>query len=338
MAVGRQRVTIVGTGCVGASIGMALRRSPDAPHLEVVGHDRRPDVAFRAKALGALDRVALNLDLALDGARLVVLAVPLAEMRAVLADVGRLLPPQSGTVITDTAPLKGPVLAWAEALLPPGSYFVGADPFLAPGAGGWEPLSGVDDARPDLFANAVYAIAARPQDHPSAVRSVAHLALALGATPLYVDPVEHDAVSVLARALPDLVATALFRAVAESPGWGEVRKAAGRAFATATAAAEGDAASRRMLALLGRETVLRGMDALLERLHTLREAVAQGDGASLETVLAQTAQARGYWMAEARSRSWEIERGSVAQENLFRLTLRALFGEGLAGGPPAKEG
>jgi len=155
----------------------------------------------------------------------------------------------------------------------------------------------------------------------------------LGAEPLYMDPIEHDAARVIADAVPDVLATALFQATATAPGWAEVRKAAGRPFATATAAASGDAASRRMLALLGRDTLLRGLDAALVRLQDLRETIAHGDAETLENTLAATAQARAYWRAESRERTWEIERGALKQESLFQRTLQALFGEAIAGKP-----
>ena len=87
---------------------MALRQSQDADTLEVVGHDLVLGVARKAQKSGAFDRVEFNLDMALDHARLVILAVPLAALREVLADVGRLLEPESGVVLTDTAPLKVP--------------------------------------------------------------------------------------------------------------------------------------------------------------------------------------------------------------------------------------
>ena len=331
MTTPRQRITIIGTGCIGTSIGLALRQSKDAGHLEIVGHDRDPGIARYAKKLDAFDRVDFNLDLALNGARLVVLAVPLAALREVLADVGRLLQPDAGVVVTDTAPLKAPVITWAEELMPPGTHFVGADPFLAPGVGGWEALAGPDAARADLFTRAVYAITARAEDHPSAVRAVANLALVLGAEPLYIDPIEHDAARVIAGAVPGVVATALFQATAGAPGWAEVRKAAVRPFATATAAASGDAASRRMFALLGRDTLLRGLDAVQARITALRALVEQGDAEALEKAFADTAQARDYWLTESRERIWDIERGVIQTENLFQRTMQSLLGEGLTG-------
>ncbi len=335
-----QRITIIGTGCIGTSIGLALKQSPDRERLELVGHDKELGTARKAHKAGAFDRAELNLHRALDGARLVILAVPLAAMREALEDVSQLLEPGGGVVVTDTAHLKVPVIRWAEEFLPEGNYFVGGDPFLAPRAEPaageseevrlpGESLQGVEAASADLFRRAVYAITARPEDHTSAARAVVNLALVLGAEPLFVDPHEHDAVRAIAEGVPDLVATALFQATAGAPGWAEVRKAAGRGFATATTAAAGDAASRRMLALLARDPLVRGLDATIARLQMLREMVADGDAEALEKALAGAGEARAYWLAEHQSRQWEIDRGVPDQEKLFQRTLQVLFGEGL---------
>jgi prephenate dehydrogenase len=327
----RQRITIVGTGCIGTSIGLALRQSKDADHLEIVGHDRDMGQARLAHQKGAFTITSINLSLALDGAQLVILAVPLAELRETLQDVGRLLDPAANVVVTDTGPLKQPAYAWAEAALPASAHYVGGDPFLEPGTGGWEPLQGVADARADLFHDAIYAIPARAQDHPSAVRTVANLALVLGATPLFMDPAEHDGVRLISTTVPALSAAALMRATVDAPGWEEVRRAAGREFATATAGAAGDLASTRMAALLGRDTVLRGLEALTAQLSSLREMVADGDAAGLEALLTSTAGERAHWMQQSRSRSWQFEQQSIDQDNLFERTLRTMLGGGITG-------
>lgn len=326
----RQRITLIGTGCIGTAIGLALHATPDAARLEIVGHDKEPDIARQAQRLGALDHADFNLDLALREAKLIVVAVPLAALREVLADLGRLLPANSGAVVTAIAPLLTPTLTWAAELLPAGTYFVGGNVFLAPGAGGWEPLHGPESARADLFHEALYGLVARSQEHPSAVKAVTNLARVLGAEPFFVDPAEHDAVSALATALPALTATALFQATAAEPGWGELRKVADRSFATATAAADGDAPSYRMLALLGREPLLAGLEGVLARLGALRELVAQGEAEALEEALAETTAARRQWMVASRLRSWEVEPGGPSPTSVFQLTLQALVG-GLAG-------
>ncbi|MBN1246750.1 MAG: prephenate dehydrogenase/arogenate dehydrogenase family protein [Anaerolineae bacterium] len=329
--VTRDRITIVGTGCIGTSIGLALRQSKDADHLEIVGHDRDAGQARQAQQMGAFTTTAINLSIALRDAQLVILAVPLAELRETLQDVGRLLDTDQNIVITDTAPLKQPAFAWAEAALPRNAHYVAGDPFLAPGAGGWEPLRGVADARPGLFHEAVYAIIARAEDHPSAVRTVANMALVMGATPLFMDPAEHDAVRLIGTTVPALSAAALVRATVDAPGWEEVRRAAGRAFATATAGAPGDLASARMVALLGRDTVLRGLDALVGQLEALRQMVADGDADGLEAMLASAAEDRARWIQQSRSRSWQAERQGIEQDSLFGRTLRTMLGRGIAG-------
>ena len=63
-----RRITIVGTGCIGTSMGLALRKRTalaGAEPVEIVGHDRDVGCARRAQKLGAFDKIAVNLDLAL---------------------------------------------------------------------------------------------------------------------------------------------------------------------------------------------------------------------------------------------------------------------------------
>jgi prephenate dehydrogenase len=343
-----QRITIVGAGCIGASMGLAIRQSPDADRLEVVGHDRSPGRARRAKALGAFDKVTLNLDVALRGAALVIIAVPLASLREVLQDVGRLLTPDaapretgtgesgapvSGTVITSVVPLIVPSIAWADAALPAGVHYVAGDPFLAPGVEGWEPLEGLSSASPALFSEAIYAIAPGEGAHPSAVRTVRNLALVLGATPRYMDPIEHDGVRSMAATVPALLATALFQATSQVPGWMEVRRAAGREFATATASASGDTPSRRMATLLDRTTVLLGLDEVIAALGELRAAIADGDAEALDAALSAAARGREEWMLRSQARTWDAGPEAPMSGGLFARTLQMLVGGGFVKGP-----
>ena len=89
MPSSRQRIVVIGTGCFGASIGVAIRCSKDAVHLEGVGHDREHGIARQATKFGAFDDVHFKLALALRGAQSVALAVPLAALRQAGEDVGR---------------------------------------------------------------------------------------------------------------------------------------------------------------------------------------------------------------------------------------------------------
>src|SRR5207247_2543324 len=93
------RITIVGTGYIGTSLGLALKAQKTG--VEVVGHDREYGRAGQAKKLGAVDRAEWNLPAALEGAGMVVVATPLAEIESVFGNIAELLAP--GCVVTDTA-------------------------------------------------------------------------------------------------------------------------------------------------------------------------------------------------------------------------------------------
>ncbi len=324
----RQRITIIGAGCIGASMGLALRQSEDADLFEVIGHDREYGIAQAGERRGAFHSAKLNLDLALRDAKLIILAVPLAEMESTLADVGRLLPADTGAIVTDTAPLKAPVLAWAQELLPAGTHFIGGDPFLAPdlqSEAGPALLRGHEQARADLFTDAIYAITARPDDAPHAVETVANLAMLLDAEPRFMAPAEHDAVRALANALPDLVGAALLRSVVAAPGWQETSQAIGHSFAAVTAAVAEETASRQLMARLSRGPLLRGIDALQAELSELRRHIAAGDSEAIAAAYAEAAEARARWVARERA-----ERDAASEPpGLFQRLGRTFLGERL---------
>ena len=323
----KKRITIIGTGCLGASLGLTLQEVI-GDEVELVGHDKDPETSQQAKQLGAVDRVSFNLDRALQGAQIVIIAVPLAEMRGLLADMGRLLPADAELIITDTAPLKVPVLEWADELLPAGAHFIGGDPFPAPGQGGveWARQHGVEHARADLLEDAVYTITARPADDDDAVKAVDNLARHAGAQVLYTTPLEHDVARLFTTALPELAATALLQATTSNPGWKDIRQAAGAEYAAATAPAAVDAASASLMALLGGETMLRGLDGLIEQLTALRALLAAQDEAEVNATLQAAAASREQWLSASRERDWLPQPAMPQMPGAFQQLGQLFFG------------
>ncbi len=123
----KPRITIIGLGLIGASIGLALSR--EQRDFEIVGHDKSPAAAGQAKKLQAVDKTDWNLISACEGAGLVILALPLGAIRETMqALAGELA---AGAVVLDTASVKAPVQAWADELLPPTVTFVGTHPIVA---------------------------------------------------------------------------------------------------------------------------------------------------------------------------------------------------------------
>ncbi len=172
-----RKLTIVGLGATGHSLGLALRAA--LADVEIVGHDRDPDASLAAKQAGAVDSTHWNLVSACDGAAVVMLALPTRECRSTLEALREELAP--GTVVTDTAPLKLPLVRWASQHLPPTVHFVGG-----------HPLAGVDPPRASAFSEATYCLTPTPDTDPEAVAVVSRLVESIGARPAFTDPSEHD--------------------------------------------------------------------------------------------------------------------------------------------------
>ena len=111
------QITIIGLGQIGASAGLALAEHKNLLHR--VGHDKDPGVAKQAKKMDAVDDIKSNLPAAVREAKIVLLSLPVHEIRATLETIAKDLP--SGAVVMDTAPVKEAVSKWAQEILPEGA-------------------------------------------------------------------------------------------------------------------------------------------------------------------------------------------------------------------------
>jgi prephenate dehydrogenase len=189
-------VGIVGTGLIGASVGLAAR----AAGFRTVGYDSERGSADRAAALGALDDVAATSEEAIAAADLVVVAVPPA---AALEVLGAFPPAPRAQLVLDTASVKARVVA-AAARVP---NFVGSHP-IAGNEG-----SGPGAARADLFAGRAWALI--PPAGVALLARAHSFIEALGARPFDIDAERHDALVAFTSHLPQVVSTALGAALAE---------------------------------------------------------------------------------------------------------------------------
>ena len=106
------QITIIGLGQVGSSIGLALAEQKS---IKRVGHDKDYGRARAAHKAGAVDETNVNLPSSVSNANIVLLCLPLSEIRETLKYIARDL--QEGTVILDTAPAKATVAAWVNELV-----------------------------------------------------------------------------------------------------------------------------------------------------------------------------------------------------------------------------
>jgi len=214
-----RRVAIVGLGLIGGSIGLAIRAR--RPELEVTGIAREDKDAAQAVTRGAITDGSADLHTAAQ-ADLVIVATPLQEMRPVLAGLGRILP-ETG-LVTDVGSVKGPVLAWAEELLPHPENFLPGHPM----AGKAE--SGLRAADATLFTGAPWIFTPRPSADRERFAEIVRLVTDLGASPVWMTAEEHDRRVALISHLAFTVSAAYVAAVKTSPGWAQAVEIAGPGF------------------------------------------------------------------------------------------------------------
>src|SRR5262249_26829272 len=105
-----RQITIVGTGLIGGSLGLALRKSRF--NGRIVGCDRAP-VLEKARELGAIDTGTTNASDAARGSQVVVLAAPVGAIIESITSLGPALPAK--TLLTDTGSTKLEVLERAKS-------------------------------------------------------------------------------------------------------------------------------------------------------------------------------------------------------------------------------
>ncbi|HXM18857.1 MAG TPA: prephenate dehydrogenase/arogenate dehydrogenase family protein [Candidatus Tumulicola sp.] len=301
----RQSIAIIGTGLIGASLGLALRRKSSA----IVGWDRKRANAREAKRRGAITRIAASLEDAVRDAAVVVLAAPLPEILKMLPRVLRMA--RSSALVIDVGGLKVPVVREAERALRRQSrtkvrhttararnaYFVAGHPLAG------NERSGPGAARADLFQGMPFALYAPAQpERASARRAAERFVRRLGAKPVWVPPAEHDRIVSVTSALPQLASTALALAWRDAGG-PAAGKLAGPGLRGATRLADSPFLVWKASLLGNRGNVRRALLALKRRVDMLAKALNGRHERQLAQLFAAGAGARRRILQPARRKT-----------------------------------
>ena len=159
----------------------------------------RPEVLEKAVASGAVDRPSTLKEV--RGADLIVLAAPISKVTDLVAELS-----PTKALITDVASTKTAIVREAERRE---LRFVGGHPMAG------SQLSGVENARADLFKGARYFLTPTDKTEPDAYREVSGFVRSLGAVPTAVDPEKHDLLMAALSHLPHLMAAALLKVASD---------------------------------------------------------------------------------------------------------------------------
>jgi len=309
------KLTIVGLGLIGGSIGLGLKRA-QPENTEVVGFDLDREVMTRAQRSGVVQAIASSLEEAVSDATMVIVATPIVSMRKVFQTMGPHL--RRGAVVTDTASTKGDVLRWADEFLPEGVHFVGGHPMAG------KEQQGLHMAEAGLFEDRPYAIVPSVRALPGAVNAVVGLAQVLGARPFFLDADEHDAYAAAVSHLPLLTSVALFNLARKSTAWPELANLSGPAFRDLTRLASGEPEMSHDIFLTNRENVLHWLDRYIGELQRFAELIAsEKEDETLFRSLAETQIERNIFLEKLPRRddpALGVELPSSADSFLQMLT------------------
>lgn len=297
MSASKPRVSIVGLGLIGGSIGLALRQAGVAS--SVIGHDLSHVASREAKKLGAVDRAEWNLISACEGSDFIILATPVGAIEETLKAIGPYLRPDC--VVMDTASLKGPVLDWAGQHLSDQVHFVGGDPILDATVRG---QGGLEAARPDLFNGGLFCLVPAARASSEAVKLAADLVSLLGAKPYFLDVEEHDSLLAAVDHVPMVLAQAMVETMIRQPTWRELRKMAGPAFATSTQLIAPSSAASGDLVALNKDNVVRWIDEFSASLDSIRRMLVEEETEALANGFLTAQGERQKWLADRATGEW----------------------------------
>ena len=294
------KITIIGLGQIGASMGLALAKHKN--QVSTLGHDKSPETARKAQKQGAVERISYNLPASIEGADVVVLAIPMDEIHETLEIIAPDL--REDAVVMDTAPAKSAVAKWAKEILPPKRHYIGLVPALNP-ACIMEFGSDLKPARADLFQNGVIAITAPQGTAEGALKLASDIVTILGAQPLYIDMAEVDGVMASARLLPGLSAAALAETITSQQEWPDIRKMAARSYAAATQPLDEEQASALAEASLqNRLNSIRLLDDYIATLVSIRKDLAEENKKELQARIERARRGRARWQLERSKGDW----------------------------------
>ena len=291
-----ERITIIGVGPIGASIGRGLM-ARGLRETEVVISSRNRRVLKDVAKIGAADKTIANLRSAVSGARLVILDVSIAEMRELLEGIAPIL--EDGAVVTDTSVSKIPVLRWADQYITNGASFVGGHPLprRVP-----DTLEGADHT---IFDGANYTVTPSKSADEAAIRTVVGLVESLGARPLFLDANEHDSYAAAMHYLPVVMSSAFVSATAGSDGWRDMHKLAEAGFGDYSQLAANDPMDNEAVCLANPDSLVHWVDQLIIELYAYRNQIKEAGEEAGEGLLERFVEA---WELRARWEAGAVER------------------------------
>ena len=281
-----EQLGLIGCGLMGGSFALALKRAGLVKR--VVGYSKSPSTTQRALSMGVIDVEAPSALLAVSGADVVLLAVPVAATEATLKAIRHLV--TRDMLIMDVGSTKRDVIDSARRVLRDHvSSFVPCHPITG------KEVSGVEHADPDLYTGRQVIVTPVDRTDPDHARRAIALWEALGCRVLKMAPDAHDAAFAAVSHLPHLIAFAMMNGITSQDQGNDYLSLAGPGFRDFTRIAASEPKMWRDILLANRQELLEQSRIFQRTLQAMEEMIESGNGEALETLIEQASQSRAHW-------------------------------------------
>lgn len=281
-----EQLGLIGCGLMGGSFALALKQAGLVQR--VVGYSKSPSTTDRARQLGVIDVEAPSALLAVAGADIVLLAVPVSATEATLKAIRHLVTPQM--LIMDVGSTKADVVQAAEsALREKVGSFVPAHPITG------REVSGVEHAEADLYSGRQVILTPTERTYTAQLQRAQEVWTQLGSRVTRMSPESHDAAFAAVSHLPHLLAFAYFNSVAHQPAGRDFLSLAGPGFRDFTRIAASDPTVWRDILMSNREEILKQTLRFRHALDAMEHVMKSGNAEALEDLIRKASDARGGW-------------------------------------------
>lgn len=286
MAAMFEQLGLIGCGLMGGSFALAMKRAGLVKR--VVGYSKSPSTTERARQMGVIDVEAPSALLAVSGADVVLLAVPVAATEATFKAIRHLV--TANMLVMDVGSTKRDVVDAARRVLRDhiGS-FVPAHPIAG------KEQSGVEHADPELYHGKQVILTPIDKTQPGHLKKAQDMWEALGCHVQQMAPESHDAAFAAVSHLPHLLAFALMSGIIHQPQGKEFLSLGGPGFKDFTRIAASDPKMWRDILLANRLELVEQSKIFQRALHNMLQLAEEGNGERLEEMIAEASLVRTHW-------------------------------------------
>ena len=281
-----EQLGLIGCGLMGGSFALAAKRAGLVKR--VVGYSKSPSTTERARAMGVIDVEAPSALLAVSGADVVLLAVPVSATEATFKAIRHLV--THDTLIMDVGSTKRDVVDSARRVLRENvGAFVPCHPITG------KELSGVDHADVNLYAGKQVILTPIERTFTVQLQKATALWTAMGCHVETMSPQAHDAAYAAVSHLPHLIAFALMNSITGQAASQSLLSLAGPGFRDFTRIAASDPKMWRDIMVANREELLTQSRIFKDVLVGMEALIAAGNGDALEDLIEHASDTRANW-------------------------------------------